>query len=99
MTLQPVEDGFCYWQAPYPCFVDHMRIDAAPLSLDGDDEFHFRVQSFTFGAQPPSAHWSSAADVAELPVRSWLLPGHGIVLLWKRVTDEWRRRDGWQRTR
>jgi hypothetical protein len=21
MTLQPVEDGFCYWQAPYPCFV------------------------------------------------------------------------------
>jgi hypothetical protein len=93
MTLQPVDDGFCYWQAPYPCFVDQMRIDAAPLSLHGDDEFRFRVQSFTFGSQPSPLGWAPAEEVAELPVRSWLLPGHGVVLLWRRLTDGWTQRE------
>jgi hypothetical protein len=87
MTLQRVDDGFCYWQAPYPCFVERMHIDAAPLSLDGHDEFRFQVHTFTLSAQPPPSRWSPAEEVAELPVRSWMLPGHGVVLLWKRAID------------
>jgi hypothetical protein len=88
MTLQRVDDGFCYWQAPYPCFLDRMHVDAAPLALGGQEEFVFRVQTFAFRAQPSPARWSPADQVKELDVRSWLLPGHGVVLLWKRVTDE-----------
>jgi hypothetical protein len=91
-TVQRVDDGFCYWQAPYPCFVDRLHIDAAPLSLSGPDEFRFLVQTFTFGTQLPTSWWSPADEVAELTVRSWLLPGHGFVLLWKRVLDDWTER-------
>jgi hypothetical protein len=88
MTLQRVDDGFCYWQAPYPCFLERMHVDAAPLALDGPEEFAFRVQTFAFRAWSSPARWSPAEQVAELDVRSWLLPGHGVVLLWKRVSDE-----------
>jgi hypothetical protein len=88
MTLQRVDDGFCYWQAPYPCFLDRMHVDAAPLALDGQDEFLFRLQSFAFRAQTTPARWAPADQVKELDVRSWLLPGHGVVLLWRRVPDD-----------
>jgi hypothetical protein len=88
MTLQRVDDGFCYWQAPYPCFLDRMHVDAAPLALDGHDEFLFRLQSFSFRAQPTPARWAPADQVKELDVRSWLVPGHGVVLLWRRVSDD-----------
>jgi hypothetical protein len=88
MTLQRVDDGFCYWQAPYPCFLDRMHVDASPLALDGQDEFLFRLQSFSFRAQTTPARWAPADQVKELDVRSWLVPGHGVVLLWRRVSDD-----------
>ncbi|WP_214406623.1 hypothetical protein [Pseudonocardia lacus] len=88
MTLQRVDDGFCYWQAPYPCFVERMHIDAAPLAIDGQEDFLFRLQSFAFRAQTDPARWAPADQVKETDVRSWLLPGHGVVLLWKRVGDD-----------
>lgn len=83
MTLQRVDDGFCYWQAPYPCFVERMQIDATALAMDGYDTFVFRLQSFAFRSQPSPARWSPAEQVKAIDVRSWLLPGHGVVLLWK----------------
>lgn len=89
MTLQRVDDGFCYWQAPYPCYIERMQIDAASLALDdGRDDFVFRVQSFAFRSQTSPARWSPPEHIKELDVRSWLLPGHGVVLLWKRVADD-----------
>jgi len=83
MTLQRVDDGFCYWQAPYPCYLERMQIDAAGLAADGDDPFVFRLQSFAFRSQPSPARWSPPEQVKVIDVRSWLLPGHGVVLLWK----------------
>ena len=83
MTLQRVDDGSCYWQAPYPCYVERMQIDATGLAMEGYDVFVFRLHSFAFRSQPSPAHWSPPERVKAIDVRSWLLPGHGVVLLWK----------------
>lgn len=83
MTLQRVDDGFCYWQAPYPCYLERMQIDATGLAAEGRDAFVFRLQSFAFRSQPSPARWSPAEQVKVIDVQSWLLPGHGVVLLWK----------------
>jgi len=88
MTLQRVADNYCFWQAPYPCFVDRMHIDATSLALDSHDEFLFRLQTFAFRSHSAPARWARPDEVKELDVRSWLLPGHGVALLWKRVTDD-----------
>src|SRR5215204_4243587 len=47
-SLQPLEDPFCYWQAPYPCYVERVKFDAADLNWEGDAPRLFRVVPFTF---------------------------------------------------
>lgn len=82
-TLQRVDDGFCYWQAPYPCYVERISFDATALDPDGDTCWLFRVVPFTLRSAIATAGWTPAVQLKDLTVRSWLLPGHGVALLWK----------------
>ena len=82
-TLQRVDDGFCFWQAPYPCYVERISFDPAPLAVNGGPSWLFRVVPFTFRASIATAGWTPAEQLNHLAVRSWLLPGHGVALLWK----------------
>ncbi|NIH83053.1 hypothetical protein FHX46_005583 [Amycolatopsis viridis] len=82
-ALQRIDDGYCYWQAPYPCYVERISMSAGELALDGGGSFEFRVVPFTFRSNTASAHWLKAEDLPDLDVRSWLLPGHGVALLWR----------------
>ncbi|WP_297547016.1 hypothetical protein [Amycolatopsis sp.] len=84
-TLQRIDDGYCYWQPPYPCYVDRITIDVKELDLDSANSWEFRVVSFTFRSNTASARWLKADDLTDLEVRSWLLPGHGVALLWRAV--------------
>jgi hypothetical protein len=86
ITLQRVDDGFCFWQAPYPCYVERISFDAGALALDGASSLLFRVVPFTFRSTTTSG-WTPAAQLSDLVVRSWLLPGHGVALLWKPPND------------
>lgn len=87
-TLQRVDDGSCFWQAPYPCYVERISFDAASLAATPDISWLFRVVPFTFRSTIASDGWSRAEELKELTVRSWLLPGHGVALLWKPSTDD-----------
>jgi len=87
-TLQRVDEGFCYWQAPYPCYVERITFAAAGLTVDDDPSWVFRVVPFTFRSAIAPGGWTPADDVRDLCVRSWLLPGHGVALLWKRNVDD-----------
>jgi hypothetical protein len=79
-----IDDGYCYWQAPYPCYVDKILINAQGLDPDGSGSgWRFRVVPFTFRSNTGSARWLPAVSIGELDVRSWLLPGHGVALLWR----------------
>jgi hypothetical protein len=80
---QRVDDGFCYWQAPYPCYVDRVSFSAKELDIDGTRAFLFNIAPFTFRSNTTETRWLKAEELPELEVRSWLLPGHGVALLWR----------------
>ncbi|GLZ31103.1 hypothetical protein Lesp02_32910 [Lentzea sp. NBRC 105346] len=81
-TLQPVDEGFLYWQSPYPCYVDRISLKATDLSTR-DRVFEFRMMPFTFRSNTDSTRWLPAHELEDLDVQSWLLPGHGVVLVWR----------------
>jgi hypothetical protein len=85
-SLQRVDDGFCFWQAPYPCYVEHISFDAGGLAPNSTPSWLFRVVPFTFRSTATSG-WAPAEQLNDLVVRSWLLPGHGVALLWKPSND------------
>ncbi|HEY3258980.1 MAG TPA: hypothetical protein VGJ95_01710 [Pseudonocardiaceae bacterium] len=87
-SLQPFGDPFCFWQAPYPCYLERVGFDATGLGWDGDDPLLFRVVPFTFRSALMSGRWIPAEALADLSVRSWLLPGHGVALMWKPSTND-----------
>jgi hypothetical protein len=82
-TLQRTNDGFCYWQSPYPSFVDTIIFDATGLAVEQSPRHEFRVMPFTFRSATAAARWLEAGELEDLDVRSWLLPGHGVALLWR----------------
>jgi hypothetical protein len=86
--LQPVDDGFCFWQAPYPCYVERISFDADALDPNGDTAWLFQVVPFMFRSTIATRRWTPANQLRGLAVRSWLLPGHGVALLWKPSTHD-----------
>ena len=86
-TLGRMDDGFCFWQAPYPCYVERISFDATALAIDGTS-WLFQVVPFTFRSAIATAGWAPAEQLKDLTVRSWLLPGHGVALLWKRSAHD-----------
>ena len=82
-ALQRIDDGICYWQAPYPCYVDRITFAVKELDVDGSTAFEFNLAPFTFRSNTATTRWLRAEDLPELDVRSWLLPGHGVALLWR----------------
>lgn len=86
-ALQRIDDGGCYWQAPYPCYVDRITFDVTELGIGGTNEFEFYIDSFTFRSNTAMERWVKAEDLPDLDVRSWLLPGHGVLLRWRSSRD------------
>lgn len=82
-TLQLVSDGYCYWQAPYPCFVESMRFDTTKLQLGDSPDVYFHAKPFAISSAGSPATWTSASSGTDLPLRSWMLPGHGVALMWR----------------
>lgn len=82
-TLGRVDDGFCFWQAPYPCYAERISFDVGGLAADEHASWLFQVVPFTFRSTIATGGWTPAEQLNDLAVRSWLLPGHGVALLWK----------------
>ena len=79
-----VDDGFCYWQPPYPCYVESIHFKVSDFTMDDDGSWLFCVVPFTFRSGIVTSGWTPAKQLlGDLCVRSWLLPGHGVALLWK----------------
>lgn len=82
-TLGSTDDGFCYWQPPYPCFVDEIAFDVAGLGSDDGTQYQFRIVPFVLRAGSVPTSWTGAGILPAVRVRSWLLPGHGVMLMWR----------------
>lgn len=79
----PTNDGYCYWQAPYPCYVDRITFDVKGLEPIDDRPWEFQVVTFAFRSSPGAARWLPVDQVHDVEVNTWLLPGHGTTLLWR----------------
>ncbi|MEU7480833.1 hypothetical protein AB0A63_32995 [Lentzea sp. NPDC042327] len=86
-TLQRTNEGFCYWQPPYPSYVEQISFDARGLSVDHAPRHEFSIMPFLFRSNTVTGQWLKAEDLADLTVRSWLLPGHGVALMWREARN------------
>ncbi|WP_433803063.1 hypothetical protein [Actinomycetospora sp. CA-084318] len=82
-TLQHIDDGFCWWQAPYPCFVERMSFDTRGFDLPGGEELRFNVKPFATEVRSAPAPWFTSDGVASVDLQAWLVPGHGMTLFWR----------------
>ena len=84
-TTQQVVDSFCFWQAPYPCFVDSMWFDTSSFALDGEHDLCFFLKPFSMGTNAtPTPWWGTKDRDVTVPLREWFLVGHGAALVWCR---------------
>lgn len=81
-TLQRLAAGYCYWEAPYPCHVKQMSFDTTAMT-GADLQFH--LKPFTFGAPASPVPWKTGDPVVEIQVDNWVLPGHGVTLMWRTI--------------
>ncbi|HVV12749.1 hypothetical protein [Amycolatopsis sp.] len=83
--LEQIDDGFCYWQAPYPCYIDHIEVDTRDFDVDGTRIWEFNAMPFSFRASNAATSWLPPEQLSSIDLHSWLLPGHGVALLWRDV--------------
>ncbi len=67
-TLGRMDDGFCFWQASYPCYVDRISFNG-PLS-GSTVSFGSLGAPFTFRSAIGTGAWTLAEQLKELTVRS-----------------------------
>ena len=85
-SLNAIDIGFITWSTPHPCFVRTITFDVKDLAPEGE-RFVYLAIPFTMNetAIAISGKWAEAVDRIELPLDSWMLPGHGVTLLWRPV--------------
>jgi hypothetical protein len=78
-----LDEGYLTYVVPYPSFVERVSFDVSGLAAE-QPRLAFKLLPFT-----PRAHggspdeWSTDVHVREVVLNSWLLPGHGVALLWR----------------
>jgi len=90
-SLQSLDDRHCFWQVPYPCYVDRISFRAQELNIN-ETSWLFHVLPFIFQSETAASGWMRAEELDHFLVRSWLLPGHGVGLMWKPASPTLARR-------
>jgi hypothetical protein len=83
-TLQNKSDSYCFWTAAYPSLVKRVEFKADAFSPD-DSERHweFRIVPFSPSGSEYRNEWLRHHELRPLELNTWMLPGHGIVLMWR----------------
>jgi hypothetical protein len=92
LTLQityttPRQLGYITWSPPHPCFVSKITFDVEELAFDGEKLVYLLLPSFIKAAGLPSNRgWEKmSSGRIELGINAWMLPAHGVTLLWRPV--------------
>jgi hypothetical protein len=80
----PFDLGFFTWSPPHPCFVHEIVFDVEGLAAGGE-ELAYLVLPSTMRKHsfPQSRGWVRVSDRFSLTLDAWMLPGHGVTLLWR----------------
>jgi hypothetical protein len=84
-TIAPFGLGYVTWSAPHPCFVKRVTFDVGQLARGGERLVYLVVSSTMKHGGLPLSGWREFADRINVDVDAWMLPGHGITLLWRPV--------------
>jgi hypothetical protein len=60
-----------------------MRFDTTKLLVGDSHDVFFHAMPFAIKSSDSLATWTSGASATDLPLRSWMLPGHGVALMWR----------------
>ena len=82
-ATQQVVDQFCYWQAPYPCFVENMGFDTTSFAMESEPDLRFHLKPFTLGTSQPLPSWGADGSGVVVVLKKWVLVGHGVALMWR----------------
>lgn len=81
-TVASFDLGYVTWSPPHPCYVARVRFDVSGLRSEGALDF-LVVSSTIVHAGLPLSAWSRSDEAIDVAVDSWMLPGHGVTLLWR----------------
>jgi hypothetical protein len=72
-------EGFCFWAASRPIYVETISLDASRLTGTHSHRFERFLPNFDRGGT------SDVADnnVYRVKVENWVLKGHGVMLMWQ----------------
>lgn len=77
--------GWYSWSVPHPCFVRTIRFELADLNPP-DGQYEYLAVTFALRHLPINLRsWTTVDDHLELELNSWMLPGHGVTLLWRSI--------------
>ena len=79
-------EGFCFWTASYPIYVETISLDASRLRGIRDHRFERFLPNFDREGTSDVAH----NKVYRVRVENWVLKGHGVVLMWQSDTTDQR---------
>jgi hypothetical protein len=82
----PSDLGFFTWSPPHPCFVRTVTFDVEGMAGEGEELVYMVVPStLKKHAFPQMRGWVRLPDRFEVRLDSWMLPGHGVTLLWRSI--------------
>jgi hypothetical protein len=85
-TVFPADLRYLSWSPPHPCFLRHVTFDVAELPRDGERlDYLVMPSTVKSGTTPYRRGWISALDRINVPLDSWMLPGHSVTLVWRPV--------------
>lgn len=80
----PADLRYLTWSSPHPCFVRHVTFDVAELPRDGEKLLYQVILSTLHRGNAPH-DFRDVHDRIDMTVDSWMLPGHGVALLWRPI--------------
>ncbi len=87
-TQSAFEEGFITWSAPHPCFVESVVFDVRDLPQP-HEKLNYQVLIHTvhasYSEDPVPGVWGHVPEGIEVTPHSWMLPGHGVTLLWRHI--------------
>ena len=83
-TVGSFDQGYVFWSPPHPCYVTRIVFDLRELAHTDETLVYQLVTSvLKLTEVPQHGTWTPVPDRIEVNVDSWMLPGHGVTLLWR----------------
>jgi hypothetical protein len=82
-SVTPSDVEYWTWSPPHPCYVKEITFDVAEFARPGDELVYLVVSSTITRSSLPLNRWTAVRDPIVLPIESWMIPGHGVTLLWR----------------